>query len=100
MVGVGFEEAGHRSLPNRRLSQELLSSCLGHLATLTRLMFLWENFFGLSGSDLDFWFDPFNEAQKSCIVLCLSALVDQLLTVGKLDSSARVPEPADPRDSL
>ena len=44
-IGLWLEEAGHRSLPKRRLSQQSASSCLAHLATLARLMFLRENFF-------------------------------------------------------
>lgn len=97
---VGLEEARHRSLSSRRLSQQGTSSCLGHLATLARLMFLRGNFFGLSSSHLDSFFNFFDEAQQPGIMFRLPLRVNQLLTVSKLNSLARIIKPAHSCNSL
>jgi hypothetical protein len=99
-LGLGCEEARHRSLSSRRLSQQGTSSCLGHLATLARLMFLRGNFFGLSSSHLDSFFNFFDEAQQSGIMFRLPLRVNQLLTVSELNSLARIIKPAHSCNSL
>jgi hypothetical protein len=97
---LGREEARHCSLSSRWLSQQHVSSCLGHLGTLARLWLLWWKLFGLSSFHLDLFFYFFDEAQQSGIMFRLPLWVNQLLTVSKLDSFARIAKPPHPCNSL